>query len=61
MTGRLTLGTCVTWRERLAVAGPAALAAYDRRIAAGQEPDEAANRAAAECGALEPLADDDND
>ena len=54
MSGRLSLGSHATWRDRMAAAGPAALAAFDRRIAAGQEHDEAAWRAAAECGCLEP-------
>lgn len=60
VTGRISLGYCVTWRDRMQLAGPAALAAFDRRIAAGQEPDEAAWRAAWECGVLEPIDPDDD-
>lgn len=59
MTGRISLGTCATWDERMQLAGPAAYAAYRRRVAEGQEIDEAALRAATECGALEPDAPDD--
>lgn len=45
-----------SWADRLLkLGGEAAVRAYERRIAAGQEPDEAALRAAIECGcALEP-------